>query len=215
MTARKVGILGGTFNPVHKGHLTMARSVLDTGIVDEVWMMPSNIPPHKAHTGLASKEARKEMILRMIRNEPKIHFSDFEWKRDGFTYTAETLPLLFEAYPELSFSFIIGGDSLCTFAHWYRPDLILDSIPILAVGRPGSQPEQMHQIADSLMAQFGGSIRCIPMKLLDISSSDIRSAAAIGCDITPYVGRDVADYIVSHHIYSDRGEDTNHGTKRD
>lgn len=215
MNTRRVGILGGTFNPVHKGHLAMARAVLDTGIVDEVWMMPSNIPPHKAHNDLASKEARKDMILRMIQKEPKIHFSDFEWKRDGYTYTAETLPLLFEAYPDLAFSFIIGGDSLCTFAHWYRPDLILGSVPILAVGRPGSHPEQMQQTADSLMTQFGGSIRCIPMKLLDISSSDIRSAAAGDCDITPYVGRDVAEYIVSHHIYSDREEDTNHGTKRD
>lgn len=215
MNTRKVGILGGTFNPVHKGHLAMARAVLDTGIVDEIWMMPSNIPPHKTHNNLASKEARRDMILRMIRNEPKIHFSDFEWQRDGYTYTAETLPLLFEAYPDLTFSFIIGGDSLCTFANWYRPDLILGAVPVLAVGRPGSHPEQMQQTADRLMAQFGGSVHCIPMKLLDISSSTIRSAAANDRDITPYVGRDVAEYIMSHHIYSDREEDTNNGTKRD
>ena len=111
----KIGILGGTFNPIHTVHLQMAGAACNQYDLDEVWFMPSNHPPHKEESDIVSNEHRQRMIQFAISCCKKFRFSDFEYSRPGTTYTSDTLSLLHESYPDTQFYFIMGEDSLRDF----------------------------------------------------------------------------------------------------
>ena len=131
----RIGIMGGTFDPIHKGHLLLGRHALKEYRLDQVWYMPSGQPPHKRDHDITDVKDRLAMVELAIRHDPDFLLSDFETSREGNTYTAQTLRLLKEAYPQHEFFFIIGADSLYEIEYWYHPEKIIGVVPILVADR--------------------------------------------------------------------------------
>lgn len=119
---KKIGIMGGTFNPIHNAHLMMAQAAYEQYELDEVWFMPSKNPPHKSQSEIVSEEHRSRMVQFAIDDSKHFLFSDIELKRQGTTYTCETLAQCVEEFSDTRFYFILGGDSLCHFEQWYHPE---------------------------------------------------------------------------------------------
>ena len=132
----KIGILGGTFDPVHNGHLALGKQAYEQFKLDEIWFMLSGHPPHKKGRLVTEGKEREDMVKLAIASVPYFVYSDFELKREGNTYTAQTLTLLREAYPQHEFYFIIGADSLYEIEQWYHPELVIKQAVLLAAARP-------------------------------------------------------------------------------
>lgn len=131
----KIGIMGGTFNPIHNGHLEIARSAYEQYQLDEVWFMPNRTPAYKETEDILSGDIRLRMIQCAMIGYPHFKASDFELKRSGNTYTWETMELLNQKYTDVSFYFIMGADSLFQFTTWMYPERIVQYTRILAASR--------------------------------------------------------------------------------
>lgn len=197
----KIGIMGGTFDPVHLAHLTMARCAMQQKGLSEVWFMPSRIPPHKQNRKVSSEEIRGKLVQLAIEGEEGFFYSDFELRRKEVTYTARTLELLHRQYPEKEFFFIMGGDSLFHFEHWYMPEKILQYAVILAVSRNGVPGQEMLRKAEELSERFHGRVELIQMPQMRISSSMIREKLMHGEPAKRYLPSKVYEYIRSHRLY--------------
>lgn len=197
----KIGIMGGTFNPIHDGHIRIAQCALQQYHLDEIWFMPSNHPPHKPDHELMNNEHRKRMIQLAIDGCDRFVFSDFEYQRTGFTYTADTLKQLQEKAPENEYYFLIGGDSLVDFQTWYHPEKIVKYATILAAGRNDMSMDELEQRCRENSVAFGGRFFAITMPPLTISSKEIRAMAAQGIDLNTYCPPKVANYISIHGLY--------------
>lgn len=133
---KRIGIMGGTFDPIHIGHLILAEKAYEELDLDEVWFMPSGNPPHKQNrAGRASDKQRVEMVRRAIADNPHFRLSTEEMHPEGYTYTYETLERLHEKYPDYIYYFIIGADSLYDFDMWRRPDRICKAASLLVATR--------------------------------------------------------------------------------
>lgn len=170
----KVGIMGGTFNPIHKGHLMLATLAMEQCSLDEIWFMPSGLPAHKSNEELLDASHRIEMVKLAIEGNCSFVASAFEIEREGFTYTADTMVELKKRYPELDFYFIIGGDSLMKFHQWVRPDIISAHTTLLASGRSGYSKEELEQQVAYLKQKFGTRVLFLDMPELQVASSEIR-----------------------------------------
>lgn len=198
----KIGIMGGTFDPIHNGHLLLGRQAHQEYELDEVWYMPSGIPPHKKDRRITSPEDRCAMVSLAIREYPWFRLSDFEIRREGNTYTAETLRLLGEEYPQHTFYFIIGADSLYQIEGWYHPEEVLRSTVLLAACREYPQaPRTIEEQRAYLMERYQADIRLLHCEEVDISSGELRQMHARGTRIYKYVPREVEAYIREHHLY--------------
>lgn len=199
-----IGIMGGTFDPIHNGHLMLGRQAyLEYGL-DEIWFMPSRTPPHKPGT-VTDVEDRSAMVKLAVAEYPYFSFSDFETRRkDGKTYTAETLRLLKEAYPQHRFFFIIGADSLYELEQWYHPQEVMAQATLLVAGRDydaASRPidDQIRYLAD----KYGADIRRLHCEEVDISSGELRQMESRGRRIYKYVPKCVEAYIEAHGLYQE------------
>ena len=199
----KIGIMGGTFNPIHNGHLALAAVAKESAELDEVWFMPSGLPAHKSNDELLPAKTRLEMVALAIAGIKGFVVSSFEIDRPGYTYTADTVTALNEEYPQHEFFFIIGGDSLMMFHRWVKPEVISAHVTLLATGRDGLSQELLRSKAEELKASFGTKIQLLPMEEFNISSNRIRSfckennVAAVKNQI-PIA---VYEYIVEHELY--------------
>jgi len=171
----KIGIMGGTFNPIHNGHLSLAKAALTQYMLDEVWFMPSGLPAHKANDELLPADIRLRMVELAIQDVENFKASAFEIVREGFTYTADTMVALSKEYPEAEFYFIIGGDSLMKFHKWVRPEVISAHTKLLAAGRNGYTKEELLSQSEYLKKQFGTKVLFLDMPELIIASNEIRS----------------------------------------
>jgi len=199
----KIGIMGGTFNPIHNGHLSLADAALTQYHLDEIWFMPSGLPAHKANDELLSAQKRLCMVKLAIAGKEKFKASSFEIDREGFTYTADTMKALATIFPENEFYFIIGGDSLMKFHKWIKPDVISAYTTLLAAGRNGFSTEELKNQIRYLNEQFGTKIDFIEMPELVISSNAIRTF----CKTKQYniiktmVPEAVYKYITEHELW--------------
>lgn len=198
---KKIGIMGGTFNPIHNAHLMMAQAAYEQYELDEVWFMPSRNPPHKEKTNIISDQHRKRMVQHAIDEIPYFVFSDMELRRDGTTYTCDTLELLHQQHPEAAFYFILGGDSLQSLQTWYHPEKIVSLCTILAASREGLTDQETAQLCTSLSQQYGGNIRPVRMPQFCISSAMIRERLAGGESAVGYCPEKVVRYMELHELY--------------
>lgn len=200
----KIGIMGGTFDPIHRGHLHLGRQALVEYGLDEIWYMPAGQPPHKKRHHVTSVEHRCQMVRLAIEGEDGFVFSDFEVRREGFTYTAKTLELLQNAWPEHEFYFILGADSLYEIETWYHPELVIGAVNILAASREyGVEHRPLTEQRDYLNRKYGGHIELLHGAEMDISSEAVRKLAAKGVSLEPYVPEAVASYIRAHKLYQE------------
>jgi len=214
----KVGIMGGTFNPVHLSHLSIAARAYNQLKLDRVLFMPSKNPAYKSRKELADEKDRSEMIKLAIKDYPYFEFSDFELKREGNTYTADTLTMLKELNPDTEYYFILGGDSLDYFEKWNRPEVILKNCVIVCAPRPvdpsycdgklnfneGKKAGFLRELFteyENGKPVFVPRIIMLPPVLMDISSTIIRKTVKCGRNIGGFVTKEVSDYIEENNLY--------------
>jgi len=198
---RKIGIMGGTFNPVHNGHIKMAEAAYQQFHLDEIWFMPTKHPPHKENIIIASDTHRKEMIQLAITEHPCFSLSCIELERRGTTYTVDTLRYLKEIFPEDMFYFIIGADSLLHFETWKNPEEILQMATILSAPRYPSTSVQDIEQKKRLQEKYNADISFIQMEPVHVSSSDVRKARFYRTSVEQLVPKEVYQYMNEHHLY--------------
>ena len=200
----RIGLMGGSFNPIHKGHLEIAMAAKTEYKLDEIWFLPSSDPPHKKILGHVELQDRIAMLKLAIKDKKNYIFSVIDCSRPGKIYTADTIEILMEKFPEDNFYFLIGGDSLRDFENWYKPDFILSHINLLVSYREDLRQEYLESKIRELKSKYVTKelniIHCLPMA---ISSSRLRSMLALGRDVSPYVPKEVCDYINDHNLYRD------------
>ncbi|SFR67303.1 nicotinate-nucleotide adenylyltransferase [[Clostridium] aminophilum] len=203
----KIGIMGGTFDPIHIGHLVLAEQAYREYGLDQIWFMPSKIPPHKTDHRITDEEDRTAMIRAAIADRPYFRCSDYELRRDAeYTYTADTLRLLAEDYPTDEFYFIVGEDSVRHIETWYHPEYILNHIPFLAAQREddethGPETDELTPHIRYLEEKYGARISVLHCREIDVSSAEIRKRVEEGLDITGMVPEKTREYIERHRLY--------------
>ncbi|MBO5488355.1 MAG: nicotinate-nucleotide adenylyltransferase [Eubacterium sp.] len=197
---KKIGILGGTFNPIHNVHLQMAEAAYRQFHLDEVWFMPNNVPAYKERDVIVSKEHRKRMVQHAIAPYRHFMFSDIDMNREGLTYTRDTLLACKEKYPDTHFYFIIGEDSLQSFDTWYKPEEIVRMCTLIACTR-GSKQEMIDEICGTMGRKYNGDFRSFVLSHSNISSSAIR-ACCEGKELpVGQVPDCILNYIKLHGLY--------------
>lgn len=198
-----IGIMGGTFNPIHNGHLALAKAAKEQFPLDTVWFMPSGLPAHKSNDELADGSHRLKMTELALKGQNGFEPSDFELCQEGYTYTATTLSELSKLYPDDTFYFIIGGDSLMKFLCWRNPEIILQKAVLLAAGRNGFTKEELLQQAEVLRRTYAARIHFVEMEEVMISSHEIRTY----CKerqyerVSEYLPKAVLDYIKEQRLF--------------
>ncbi len=198
-----IAILGGTFDPIHNGHLMLAQAAYLQYALDEVWFLPNAKPPHKdAETIESTIEDRLKMVELAIRETDYFRLIDYEAKKETISYTYETMKNLKEKYPEHTFSFIIGADSLFAFETWMHPEEILKTCRLLAACREdaGSDTETEQQIR-YLNDKYHSDIELLTAPHVPVSSTQIRQRRKEGLSISGLVPKDVENYILEEKLY--------------
>ena len=199
---RRVGILGGTFDPVHNGHLLLGEQAHREYGLDEIWFMPSHVPPHKKDHHITDGAARIRMLELATESVPYFSVSDFEMGREGNTYTAQTLALLKEAYPDIEVYFIIGADSLYQLESWYHPEQVMAQAVLLVSGRTYEDGGvSLEDEVSYLNKKYGADIRILLNPKIEEASVDIRKRAALGEDLSKDTPEAVANYIRETGLY--------------
>jgi len=200
----RVGILGGTFNPPHLGHLVMGQEALDQLGLDRVVLMPVHAPPHKELHDDPGPQARAQMCRLAVAGDDRFAVSTLEVERGGPSYTVETLRALNAARPGDGLTFIVGGDMACGLPTWREPAEILALATLAVAAREGVGRQD---IAARLRELDPGCQRVsfFQMPRLDVSSSDIRRRAAAGRPVRYLLPEAVAQYVQAHGLYRQPG----------
>lgn len=199
---KKIGILGGTFNPIHNAHLVLAECSYEQFGLDFVWLMPSKTPPHKLNQKIEGKEHRAKMIKSAITDIPYFEFSDFELSRRGITYTADTLSMLTEEYKDVKFYFILGEDSLFKVEQWRQPEVLFDLAYVIVARRGINEIPVIEERIDYLKDKYNtDSIGLLDSPTFDISSSYIRGQIRSGKSVRYYIPQEVEQYIRDEKLY--------------
>ncbi|MBP3874073.1 MAG: nicotinate-nucleotide adenylyltransferase [Lachnospiraceae bacterium] len=201
VSRRRVGIMGGTFDPVHIGHLILGESARVQFSLEKVLFMPSGNPPHKKNRDGATNEERVEMVRLAIASNPHFELSLEEMHEEGYVYTKETLKRLRQRHPDTDYYFIMGADSVLTFDSWMGPQEICDQCILAAAVRDSLDVEQLDQAIGHLKEKYHADIRKLESPNLDISSHGIRSWVSEGRSIRYYVPDPVMNYILDKGIY--------------
>lgn len=198
---KKIGILGGTFDPFHKGHFQLAQTAYEQFYLDEIWIMPNGNPPHKKDQKQLDFSIRCEMIRLATAHVPYMHLCDAEGTEDGYHYTYETLEKFHQIYPEYAFYFIIGADSLRDFPTWREPEKIAGLCTLLAACRDDSGILELKEKIKEVKQRYDADCLIMNSPKIDVSSSEIREALLKGRDISSYVGTAVSEYIRQQKLY--------------
>lgn len=202
---KKVGLMGGTFNPIHTGHLLLAERAYEQFQLDKVLFMPAKKPYHKTIRKMVDDEDRIEMIRLGIQGNSHFELSLIEFQREGNTYTIDTLRELEKRYPNTQFYFIMGADSLYQFSQWKEPEEILKRAILLAAARDDLSSSALNSQIDYLTDKFGvGDIRLLRSPNMEISSHDIRNRVINGESIRYLLPEVVLEYIEKKRLYQER-----------
>lgn len=201
MGKRLIGIMGGTFNPIHMGHLLLAEWVKSEVGLEEVWLIPSGISYKKEAQEVASAEDRLRMTELAIKRNRFFKCLDLEVKRGGYTYSYETLEELTRTYPEDAFYFILGADCLFTLETWKYPERIFQCCKLIAAVRDDASLEAMEEKKAELEQRFGGEILLLPFLRMAISSTEIRERVRQGKSVRYMVPDSVLTYMEGKRLY--------------
>lgn len=192
MAREKIGILGGTFDPIHEGHIRMALAAVKNGGVDRVLVLPTGNPPHK--TNISPAEDRWRMVCAALVPYLRLEPCRLELEREGVIYTVDTLRRLRDLYPKADLYYLIGADTLMELRHWRSYEEVLQLCTFLICPRPWDQTPAEMTAERKRLEGLGGRFRTLPMEPIDISSTEIRRAIADGraIDGLPAVCREYA-----------------------
>ena len=198
---KKIGILGGTFDPFHKGHFMLAKTAYKQFDLDEVWIMPNGNPPHKRNIEQTDFAVRCKMIELAIKEEPGLVLCDYEGSEDSYHFTYQTLGEFRKLYPEYEFYFIIGADSLRDFPTWREPGIIAQLCTLLVACRDADGMDSLKEKIDEMNERYSAKCMIMNSPKLDAASSEIRRMVADKKDVSEFVGKEVCDYIVQKKLY--------------
>lgn len=199
---KKIGIMGGTFDPIHIGHLILGEKAYEQYGLDQIRFMPAGNPPHKQHReGRATDEQRVEMVKRAISGNVHFALCLDEMNADGYSYTYRTLERLKGQNPGEEYYFIIGADSLFDFDGWKEPGRICKAAKLLVAGRNHVERERLEKQMDYLRKKYQGEFYLLDVPNLDISSRMLRDWIAGEKTFRYYVPDSVYEYIRKKHMY--------------
>jgi len=198
-TPERIGVLGGTFDPIHIGHLAAARAAIECARLDRVLFVPTGQPPHRA-AAAASAEDRLEMTRLATAGEDRFGVSDVELRRSGASFTSDTLRDLHELHPSAALFLILGWDAARHFRTWHEPDEVRRLATIVVVTRPGTGSPQPTELA---AAGLDGAqvIVCVD-RTPDVSASSIRRDVMSGRSVDGKVPPAVQQYVAAHGLYA-------------
>jgi nicotinate-nucleotide adenylyltransferase len=193
--------MGGTFDPVHLGHLELAKAVKEELELPEVIMMPAFIQPFKRGRNVASAEDRFNMLALSVKRYEGITVSDFEIKRGVVSYTYDTLAALKKEHPDVDYTFIMGSDSLLSIDTWFKGPELLKECDFAVGMRTSTDQEQIEKKAAALRQQYGAKITIIQTRMLPISSTGVREKASRRESLQGLVTPETEHYIYEHGLY--------------
>lgn len=188
----RTGVFGGSFNPIHIGHLALANYLCENGYIDELWFLVSPQNPFKQNLSLLNDNIRLKLVQSAIKGYPHFHASDFEFNLPKPSYTVNTLNKLSESYPERDFYLIIGADNWAAFDRWKSPEEILSRHHILIYPRLGYEID-----IDSLPQ----NVKAVDSPLIEVSSTFIRESISQGKDVRYFLHPAVYDIIEKNNLY--------------
>ena len=216
---QRIGILGGTFNPIHLGHLAAAEEVRDRLKLDIVLLIPAFLPPHKSESGMPSAAQRQEMVILAVKGNPHFQVSDIEIRRGGRSYTIDTIEELRRSYPCAELVFITGLDTFLDIRTWKEWERLLTICAFAVLSRQGfrfrdlapfgflqvppGDLERLDAGETTGIAAGRGAVRIAleRIPLYDISSTDIRSRVRSGRSVKYHLPEAVEGYIIEHKLY--------------
>ncbi len=198
---KRVGIMGGTFNPIHIGHLIIAEAAYEAYNLDEVLFVPSGVSYMKDQSEILDAKKRVHMTGLAIEDNPHFALSTIEIDRDGNSYSYETLETLRKQNPNTEYFFLVGSDTLFALETWKHPEILLPSCTILVAVRDGVPMEKMQEHAKYLEEKFGGRIELLKTPNIEISATDIRNRLAANRDVKYFVPDAVLEFIQKKGLY--------------
>ena len=192
----KIGILGGSFDPIHNGHLSMALNSYEQFHLDEVWLIPNGNAPHKDSDKMADSTHRMAMCQLVAIEYPFLKTCDIEIVSKEYSYTYITVTKLQEIYPEHEFYFIMGADSLDYFDKWRKPEVIASVCKILVINRDEFSEEDMQEKIKRINSIFPADISIVHCPKVDVSSTELREKLDAS-SVLP----SVYEYICTNHLY--------------
>ncbi len=196
-----IGILGGTFDPPHIGHLVIADQALAQLKLDEVWFMPAGQPPHKMNNRVSAAADRVAMTRLAIQHHAGFRLSTFDVERPGPHYSSTALELLEQKHPQHDWCFIMGADSLEDLPRWHEPRRLIALATLAVAGRPGARPD-LKEIEHDIPG-LSARVQWVDAPLVDLSSTQLREMARAGASLRYLVPDEVIAYIHQHRLYRD------------
>lgn len=204
---KQIGIMGGTFDPIHCAHLALAKKACEEFCLDSVWILPNGNPPHKKDSRQADVRHRMNMASLAIQGIDCLELCTLEADSSEYHYTYETLQHLNAQYPDTQFYFIMGADSLFYFDEWYKPEIISQESVLLVATRDHSPAEELLERMEFIKDKFQADIRLLHTPNMDISSEEIRSRIRHGQPLLGMVPEAVEQYIYENQLYQDTQEE--------
>lgn len=199
---RKIGILGGTFNPVHNGHIKMAEYSKKSVALDEIILIPDYVPPHKESDNLANEKHRLNMCKIACSKFENFGVSDVEIKRKGKSYTYQTLQFLKSVmYKDDEIYFIVGADMFLSLQNWKNPDIIFQIAKIIAIPRDNDNKKELENHFEKVLKPMGASVIILEHSVLDVSSTFVRGNINNENIIKNYIDDKVYEYIRNNNLY--------------
>jgi nicotinate-nucleotide adenylyltransferase len=198
-----LGIMGGTFNPVHYGHLLMCEGIREEFGLEKIIFIPAKIPPHKDNGKIIEAHDRFRMVELAIGDNPFFCASEIEMKREGSSYTVDTLKILKEQIKNKQIALIVGADSLVQFETWRDYPDIFKLAVIIVASRPDTKEDTLNSYINKFKDLFGANILKYSGKAMDYSSTEIRRRVAAGLSIKYQVPPEVENYIYKNRLYND------------
>lgn len=199
--SKKIGIMGGTFDPIHYGHLILAQNALEAFGLDDILFIPSGTPWLKESTKVLSKNKRVSMTGIAIEDNPRFALSTIEIDREGNSYSYETVNELKRMDPDAAYYFIMGADSLLKLESWKCPDLLMKECTILAAVRDDCDQTALKKQIAYLTEKYEADIEMLPAPRIDISSTQIREMIADGKSVRYMMPDNVIAFIRKNHLY--------------
>ena len=202
MAPELTGIMGGTFDPVHNGHLAAARQLRDVAHLGEVWLMPNAMPPHRSAAPVASPDERLRMVQLAVDGQPGLVPSALEVDRGGASYTIDTVRELAHRFPGRPFAVLLGSDAALQIRSWHEADALLEEAHFVIFNRPETTlaPQTLHELGFA-----PARTQIVHLDTPAIAAHQVRDRLARGASIDDLVPAAVADYIRARHLYQSAG----------
>ncbi len=199
----KIGVLGGTFDPIHNGHVALGLAAMEEVGLDKLIVMPAHIQPFKQHRKIAQDEHRLAMARLAFEGREGVEVSDFEMTKGDISYSYDTMSYLRTIYPYDDLYFVMGTDSFLKVDRWYKGEDLLEEFSFIVSSRPGYPEKVLESKIRFIAEDYGTEIIRLRTKMPEISSTEIRDAALFGESISHLVPRAVEEYIYKNGLYDE------------